>query len=113
MTVSNNCVRFYRSNMENYTNGDILNLFYIYGECNRVLDRACAAFNNRYPHLRPITKKSFRRIQNNFISTGTIIRKKNVPSNVTDNQDAQIDVMAYFNAYPNSSIRAASSDLGK
>ncbi|CAH1113138.1 unnamed protein product [Psylliodes chrysocephalus] len=55
-------------NIEEYTNQDILNLFYIHGECNRIKSRTCRMFNERYPHLPPMNRQKFDRIDANFLN---------------------------------------------
>lgn len=98
---------------EHYTNNDILNLFYIHGECQRIIERTCRTFNERYPHLPSINSKKFKRITSNFLRYGRINGNKRNRLKPVTNEDAnEINVLSYFNAYPNSSIAAASVDLG-
>lgn len=100
--------------MENeiYSNMDILNLFYIHGECNRIIQKTCRMFNERYPHLTAMTKQKFKRIESNFLRYGkaksTTIRRRPI----TNDEHNEIDVLAYFNVYPRQSIRLAAQDLG-
>ena len=99
--------------MANYSNADILNLFYIYGECDRVLVRTCVTFNERYPHLRRMTKSKFRKMERNFIANGNVNTQRNVQYPVTNDEENEINVIAYFTAFPNSSVRAAEYELGR
>lgn len=95
-----------------YSNNDILNLFYIHGECSKVVDRTVRTFNERFPHLPPMNKTKFKRIQSNFLRFGkvTCSRRKSKP--VTGKEENQEMVLAYFHANPESSIPAASQDIG-
>lgn len=102
-----------KMNDNQYTNIEILNLFYIHGECNKIVNRTCRTFNERYPNLPPMTKLKFRKIEATFIRSGAVKKTRNVQKFVTSSDDNQINILAYFNTFPNSSISAASSDLGK
>lgn len=97
---------------EEYSNADILNLFYIHGECSRIVDRTCRLFNDRYPHLPPMSKRKFARIESNFLNFGKVKVNKNVPKPVTEDDANQINSLAYFHAHPQSSIPSAEHDLG-
>lgn len=101
------------NNNDNYSNRDVLNLFFIHGECNKILDRTCRTFNERYPNLPHMTKKKFRKIESNFLRFGNALTKKNVQKLVTNNEQNEINVLAYFNVHPNASVSAASVDSGK
>lgn len=96
-----------------YSNSDILNLFYIHGECEKILERTCRTFNNRYPDLPRMTRRKFRIIESNFLQHGTVVSRKRFQNYVTRNEENETNVLAYFTAFPNSSTRAASLDLGK
>lgn len=98
--------------MEEYTNADILNLFYIHGECYKILERTCRVFNERHPHLPPMNKTKFRRIETNFLQFGKVSATKNVPKRVTNDEGNVISTLAYFNAFPQSSTTSAEKDLG-
>lgn len=39
-----------------YTNRDILNMFYTYGECGKILERTVRTFNEKYPYLTQVSK---------------------------------------------------------
>lgn len=95
-----------------YSNEDVLNLFSIYGECQKVVSRTCRTFNERYPHLPPITNKKFRHLQTNFVTHGSIKPKKVYLNTIILREDTVTMVLAYFYANPRSSIRAAEVDLG-
>lgn len=95
-----------------YTNEDILNLFYIHGETGRIKLRTCRVFNDRYPHLPNMTETKFRNIENNFKTFGKVIAPRSLPKPITSNEAVEITVLGYFNAFPRGSIRSAESDLG-
>ena len=98
-------------NVANYSNNDILNLFHIHGECNKIVQRTCRTFNTRYPHLPRINERKFRHIEANFRTFGRVKAKKNISRPVTDMEDNEINVLAYFNLHPQSSIRSAEREL--
>lgn len=99
--------------MENvYSNSVILDLCCIYGESNRIISRTCRKFNEKYPELPPITNNKFRRIKSNFLKFGNVKAVRTAPKPVTDNENNEINVLAYFHANPQGSIPGASDDLG-
>lgn len=55
---------------QNYSNQDILNLFYLHGECGKITERTCRLFNERYPNKPTMTRKIFKRIESNFLRYG-------------------------------------------
>lgn len=95
----------------NYSNRDILNLFYIHGESLQIIDRTCRLFNERYPHLPAMNKTKLKRIESSFIRFGIQV-KKTVPKPITGDDGNEIVVLGYFHAHPTSSIPAASADVG-
>lgn len=99
------------NNIEDYSNNDLLNLFYTHGECGRIVRRTCRLFNERYPDLPAITPGKFARIKARFLATGSVKATRNHGKPVTDNEDNEVNVLAYFEAYPRSSIPAAALDL--
>ena len=50
----------------NYTHEDYLNLFIIYGECNKVLSRTCDVLANSYPEKQKPSLNSVKRVIKNF-----------------------------------------------
>jgi hypothetical protein len=98
----------------NYTNEDILNLFFIHGECNRIIQRTCRTFNERYPHLQPMTSKKFSRMQSNFLKYGNILGSRQIIERrrAQNNEDRDIIILAYFHVHPYASIRDAARDMG-
>lgn len=96
----------------NYSNADYLNLFYIHAECNRIISRTCRRFNELNPNVPPMNAKKFRRIEANFLEFGTFKATKINPSPVTGNENNEITVLAYFEAYPQASIYTAVHDVG-
>ena len=99
-------------NNNNYSNTDILNLFYIHGECQKIISRTCRRFNTLYPNLPPINEKKFRRIEHNFNHYGSVNAPRNQNKPVTGNEDNEVTVLGYFHAYPNASLSSAENDLG-
>lgn len=98
--------------VDEYSNTDILNLFYIHGECGKILSRTCRTFNERYPNLQPITKGKFRRMESCFLNTGSVKVKKNYTKPIVEVEENEVNVLAYFHAYPRSSIVSASGEMG-
>ena len=99
--------------MARYSNRDIFELFVIFGEANRIVNRTCQIFNARYHHLEPMTKTKFNRIQRTFIRTGQpYVQKRNKQKPVTEIEENEVNVLAYFHATPQNSISSASNDLG-
>ncbi|HLJ31149.1 MAG TPA: transposase [Candidatus Babeliales bacterium] len=98
---------------ETYTNAVLMNLFILFGQCDRIITRTCRNFNEMYPNLPPMNLKKFIRIQNNFTEFGSALKApRNLPRPVTSNEDNEINVLAYFQVFPQSSIRCAQDDLG-
>lgn len=95
-----------------YTNRDILNMFYTYGECGKILERTVRTFNERYPHLTPLTKLKFRKIEKTFIDHGKVKVERIRYKPVTGNEENQINVLGYFNAEPQGSIRGVETAGG-
>lgn len=91
-----------------YPNDVVMDLFIMHGECNRITARTCRMFNERYPELPVSTAKRFSKLQLLFRGAGQINRNKPV----TENEDNEVNVLAYFYAHRHTSIRSAASDLG-
>lgn len=102
--------------MENngeYSNRDILNLFYIHGECNRITERTCRRFNETYPHLPIMNKAKFKRMEENFIQFGSIRKVKRIrQKQVVDVENNEVNVLANFEHNPHGSIRSCAKDSG-
>ncbi|KAF5282108.1 hypothetical protein FQR65_LT14426 [Abscondita terminalis] len=95
-----------------YTNQEILDLSFIHGKCDKVLSRTCRMFNQNYPHLPPMTKGKFRRIEATFVRFGRTGQALNRPKTVVDNEEKESDTLAYFEINSNASVRAAAEELG-
>lgn len=93
--------------MENlgFSNEDYLNLIIIYGECNRITDRTCRLFAERYPERPTPNHNIIKRLLQNCAQFGSFHRKRNRQKRLVDNENIQIDVLGYFSAYPNASLR--------
>ncbi|KAI4470583.1 hypothetical protein MML48_1g10920 [Holotrichia oblita] len=74
--------------------------------------RTCRNFNETYPQLPPMTENKLRRYLANFLTTGSVKIKKATSAPVTGNEDNEVSVLAYFEAFPRASTRAAEHDLG-
>lgn len=97
----------------NYSNTVLMNLFVLHGQCDKIISRTCRRFNEMYPNLPSMNNKKFKRIQSNFQNFGSSLKvTRNLPRTVTSNQENEINVLAFFHAYPQSSIRCAKEDLG-
>lgn len=96
----------------NYSKSDILNLFYIHGECNKIISRTCRRFNEVYPNLPAMNERKFRRIERNYLNFGIVDAPRNQVNWVTGDGDNEINVLGYFYAYPHASISSAAVDLG-
>lgn len=99
-------------NIESYSNNDLLNLFYTHGECGRVVRRTCRLFNERYPHLPRMTPGKFTRFEARFIATGNVTPTRSHLKPIINNEDNEVNVLAYFQINRRSSTRAAELDLG-
>ena len=64
------CEVFMKMENQEYSNTDILNLFYIHGECHKIIERTCRVFSERFPHLIVKTRRKFNRIESNFLQFG-------------------------------------------
>lgn len=95
-----------------YTNEQILDLYIIHGECQRIIERTCRTFNNRYPHVSRMTGKKFRKLWRNFLSFGNSNPIRRRSKNVVGNETNVINVLGYFYAYPRASIPSTSEALG-
>jgi hypothetical protein len=99
--------------INNYSNEVLMNLFIIHGQCDKIVARTCRKFNEMYPNLQPMDKRKFVRIQNNFIQFGSQLKNdRSLPKPVTSDEENIVNVLAYFHAYPQASIRSAADDLG-
>lgn len=99
-------------NENTYSNADILNLLFIHGECNKIMNRTCRVFNERYTDLPTMSREILRRILRNQLENGRISAARVLPKPITSDEGNIINVLAYFHAYSESSIRAAEQDLG-
>lgn len=67
-------------------------LLIIYGECNKVLSRTCAIFNQRYPHVPQATPDTVKRLLLNCRTLGSfkpMTLEKTKP--VADDEDTEIN----------------------
>lgn len=94
-----------------FTNDDFLNLIIIYGECNRIVERTCRVFAERYPNRPNATGDIVRRLLKNCRQFGQFKTKINKNKPLVDNDINEINVLGYFTASPNASIRDCERDL--
>ena len=59
-----------------------------------------------------MTREKFNRIESNFLEFGIVKFVRIRPKSITNAENNEIDVLAYFNAHPRQSIRSAAQDLG-
>ncbi|WP_222435346.1 hypothetical protein, partial [Puniceibacterium confluentis] len=59
-----------------------------------------------------MTRQKFKRIESNFLEYGRVRSASIRPKPITNEEINEINVFAYFNAYPRQSIRSAVQDLG-
>lgn len=95
----------------NYSHSDILNLYNIHGQCDKIISRTCRQFNETYPDLPSMNPQKFRRLQSNFVRFGSRHAERTLARPITSNENNEINVLAYFYANPNHSIRSAAADL--
>ena len=83
-------------------------IYYLYTKnAYKILSRICRIFNENYPHLPPMTKGKFRRIEANFLRFGQIGQVSNRPKTVVGNEEGGLNTLVYFEANSNASVRAA------
>lgn len=93
-------------------NEDYLNLLLIHGECDRVVTRTCALFAIRYPDRPRPTRDTVKRILSNLTQFGCFKAKVKKVKPVVNNIDNEINVLGYYAAYPEASLRCGARDLG-
>lgn len=96
----------------NYTHEDYLNLFIIYGECNKVLSRTCEIFANRYPEKQKPSPNSIKRIMENFKNFGTVKATSHKIKPIVNDENIEIAILGYFAAYPMTSLRPVALQTG-
>lgn len=94
-----------------YTNEDFLNLLLIHGECNRITARTCRVFTERYPNKEPPNHNTVKRLMKNCTEFGSFKEKPNKNKPLVDNEVVEVNVLAYFSAYPEASISQAITNL--
>lgn len=96
-----------------FTNEDYFNLFVIYVESEKVITRAVRIFRERFPNRPRPTFDTVSRMINNLKNEGsfTMITKRNSRP-VTEDEENQIMVLAYFAAHPTASINDCQRNVG-
>lgn len=97
--------------MAHFTNEDYLNLLICYGESNRIVNRTLRLFNEKYPTRNAPTRKVLVTLLKHCINSGTFCPKRNKEKPISDNEEAEINVMGFFYAHPQASIRDAERAL--
>lgn len=77
-----------------FSNKDFLNLFLIYGECQKILGIICNVFEERYPTRQSPLKDFIRLLLHNCNSYGQFRPKRNSNASLTSNGS-----MTFFSAY--------------
>lgn len=95
-----------------YPNEVIFDLFCIFGKCDKIVERTCREFNQKYPQWPKMTRNKFAKIRRNFLNNGSWKTELRRTKEVVDREETVINVLGYFNAYPKSSIRGAVAELG-
>ena len=96
----------------NYTHEDFLNLFIIYGECDKVISRTCSTFATRYPEKRKPSPNTVKRILENFKNYGSVKAKMQRRKPIVDDENIEIVILGYFHAFPRMSLRQAALESG-
>ena len=58
----------------NYSNEDLMKLFILHGQCDKIIAKTCRKFNEMFPDLQSMNKRKFVRLQNNFINYGSKLK---------------------------------------
>lgn len=95
-----------------FSNEDYFNLLVIYGECAKVIKRACETFRARYPNRPNPTHDTLTRLIHNCKTHGQFVGKHERIKPVVDNEENEVTVLGYFTAYPGNSLTDANGDLG-
>lgn len=93
------------------TNHDYFNLVVMYGELGRNLAATIRTFNQRFPNKVRVTRKKCRVLFSNLQNVGSFQKKRIHVHRVVNNEDNEINVLAFFRAFPEGSIREASFAL--
>lgn len=94
-----------------YSNEDFLNLLIIYGECNRIIARTCRVFADRYPNKPRPDNKTVRILLKNCLEFGSFHPKISRVKPLLDDEDVEINVLAFFAAHGEASVRDAATHL--
>lgn len=99
--------------MEQYTTQEKVEIIFLYGLCDRSVRRTVREYVARFPNARHPLPARIKDIVARFQETGSVLSRKRPghPRRVRD-EDTEVDVIAYFNANPQSSIRAFATVSG-
>lgn len=97
--------------MENFTNQEMADMVYVYGEARGSAREALNIYRQRFPNRRWPDARTFTRLYQRLRETGGFIP---VRINVGNQRQPDIEqpILDYFNDNPTASVRAAAADLG-
>lgn len=95
-----------------FTNEDFLNLILIHGECNKVVERTCRMFRERFPDKPRPTKDIVNRLLHNCKTHGKFRNPSMKMKPLLNNENVEITVLAFFQIHPEASLRQAERELG-
>lgn len=93
-------------------NEDYVNLILIHGECDKVVSRTCALFIRRYPDRPRPSHDTVKRVIKNLKEYGCFEAKNLKVKPIVDNNENEINILGYYTAFPEASVRNGERDLG-
>ena len=96
----------------NLNNEDYLNLLFLYNETGKIVSRTCRLFSERYPNRPRPTKDTVNRILNNCKNYGSFKKPFKKTKPVVDNEDNEINTLAFFYSHKDAGLREAEKHLG-
>lgn len=91
---------------------DKIDMIFIYGEAGRNIRAACRLYAGRYPDRHQPSRTSFRRVVQQFTTTGSIVKKKKMRKKSVTDENAQIAVLAAVAHNPHVSTREIAGQSG-
>lgn len=95
-----------------FSNDDYLQLTIIFGECNKVLQRTCDIFRERFPHRPTPNVRMLKKLLNNLATSGSFKPKVARRAILSESERNISLVLGYFSAYPTASLNDAERDIG-
>lgn len=93
-----------------FTNNEKLDMVEVYFLSNRNGSAASIAYQDKYPDRRAPNRKYFKKLIENLAANGSFVKKRQRVSTVTTDE-FEINVLAYFEAFPKASVREVASLL--